>query len=70
MAVRRGLDFLRVNEKRHVACSSKWYHRPLPNDFVKLLKNLHHPSPRRVVDIQNMRAQLDSRTSTCTAFVL
>lgn len=41
MAVRRGLDFLRVNEKRHVACSSKWYHTPLSNDYVKLLKNLH-----------------------------
>ena len=43
MAVRRGLDFLRVHEKRHVACrcSSKWYHTPLPNDYVKLLKNLH-----------------------------
>ena len=42
MAMRRGLDFLRVNEKRHVACSSKWYHTPLPNDCVKLLKNLRH----------------------------
>ena len=41
MAVRRGLVFLRVNEKRPVPCSSKWYHRPLPNDYVKLLKNLH-----------------------------